>query len=69
MRELTHEWVAKAEGDYHTTLRESRARTYPNYHPGENAIYADAQVALRHLKSVRAFVRSKLNLPEASSPT
>ena len=31
MNDLTIEWVQKAEGDYETTLRESRVRRYPNY--------------------------------------
>jgi hypothetical protein len=28
---MTHEWVAKAEGDFTTMERESRARKAPNY--------------------------------------
>ena len=31
MRQLTREWVAKAEGDLHSCLREIRARKHPNY--------------------------------------
>ena len=31
MNELTKEWVDKAEGDFHTALRECRARKAPNY--------------------------------------
>ena len=31
MNDLTIEWVQKAEGDYETTLRESRVRRNPNY--------------------------------------
>ena len=31
MNELTKEWVEKAEGDFHTALRECRARKAPNY--------------------------------------
>jgi len=31
MNELIKEWVEKAEGDYHSALREYRARKHPNY--------------------------------------
>ncbi len=31
MTPLTVEWIAKAEGDLHSCLRETRARRYPNY--------------------------------------
>jgi HEPN domain-containing protein len=31
MRALTREWVAKAEGDFHTARREARVRQAPNY--------------------------------------
>ncbi len=31
MNDLVHEWIAKAEGDFHTALREFRARKNPNY--------------------------------------
>lgn len=31
MNELVKEWVDKAEGDYHSALREFRARKHPNY--------------------------------------
>ena len=31
MKQLTEEWISKAEGDYHTMLRESRAEHFPNF--------------------------------------
>ena len=31
MSGISQEWVDKAEGDYHTALREYRARKQPNY--------------------------------------
>ncbi len=31
MKPLTHEWIAKAEGDYRTACREWRVRRLPNY--------------------------------------
>lgn len=31
MKPLTREWVDKAEGDFHSCERETRARRYPNY--------------------------------------
>jgi len=30
MKSLLHEWIAKAEGDFHTATRERRARRHPN---------------------------------------
>lgn len=31
MNELVNEWIEKAEGDFHSALREYRARKNPNY--------------------------------------
>ena len=31
MNEIVKEWINKAEGDYHSALREYRARKFPNY--------------------------------------
>lgn len=31
MRALTREWVDKAEGDFHTAMREARVKKAPNY--------------------------------------
>lgn len=31
MKPLTHEWISKAEGDWHSAQRENRARKQPNY--------------------------------------
>lgn len=31
MTEIYREWIEKAEGDYHTALRDYRARKYPNF--------------------------------------
>lgn len=31
MKKIVREWIEKAEGDYHTALREYRARKFPNY--------------------------------------
>ncbi len=31
MTEIFPEWIEKAEGDYHTVLRDYRARKFPNY--------------------------------------
>ena len=60
------EWIDKAEGDFHTASREVRARKSPNAvqfrYPGEMATKEDARAALQALKTVRAFVRSKLGL-------
>lgn len=31
MNQLAEEWISKAEGDYHTMLRESQTEDYPNF--------------------------------------
>lgn len=31
MNELVNEWLHKAEGDFHSAVREYRARKHPNY--------------------------------------
>ncbi len=46
MNEMTKEWVEKAEADYHTALREYRARKHPNY----DAVGFHAQQAMKTLK-------------------
>jgi HEPN domain-containing protein len=48
MKPLTHEWIAKAEGDFATLLREMRARTAPNY---DAACFHAQQCAEKYLKA------------------
>ena len=48
MNELTLEWVEKAEGDYATAGRETRARRRPNY---DAACFHAQQTAEKYLKS------------------
>jgi HEPN domain-containing protein len=48
MKPLTEEWVAKAEGDYMTALREFRARKYPNY---DALCFHAQQCAEKYLKA------------------
>ena len=48
MKELTTEWVEKAEGDYATTGRELRARRRPNY---DAACFHAQQTAEKYLKA------------------
>ncbi len=48
MQPLTAEWVAKAEGDYTTALRELRARKSPNY---DSACFHAQQCAEKYLKA------------------
>ncbi len=48
MQPLTAEWVAKAEGDYATALRELRARKSPNY---DAACFHAQQCAEKYLKA------------------
>ena len=49
MNDLTIEWVQKAEGDYETTLRESRVRRHPNY---DAVCFHAQQTAEKYLKAV-----------------
>ena len=48
MQPLTAEWVAKAEGDWTSALRELRARTDPNY---DAACFHAQQCAEKYLKA------------------
>ncbi len=49
MNELVKEWIEKAEGDYHTALREFRARKYPNY---DAAGFHAQQSVEKYLKAI-----------------
>jgi len=48
MKPITAEWVAKAEGDFATMERESRARKNPNY---EGVCFHAQQCAEKYLKA------------------
>jgi HEPN domain-containing protein len=48
MKPITIEWIAKAEGDWHSAVRESRARKYPNY---DSACFHAQQCAEKYLKA------------------
>jgi HEPN domain-containing protein len=48
MNELTREWVAKAEGDFATALRESRVRKQPNF---DAVCFHAQQCAEKYLKA------------------
>ncbi len=48
MRVLTREWVDKAEGDFHTAIREARARRFPNY---DAVCFHAQQCAEKYLKA------------------
>ena len=48
MKPLTKEWVAKAEGDFATVLREYRARKRPNY---DGLCFHAQQCAEKYLKA------------------
>ncbi len=48
MKAITQEWVDKAEGDWATLLRESRARKNPNY---DAACFHAQQSAEKYLKA------------------
>ena len=49
MQPTTTEWVAKAEGDFTTALREYRARKSPNY---DAACFHAQQCAEKYLKAL-----------------
>jgi HEPN domain-containing protein len=49
MKKLTLEWIQKAEGDYHSALREYRARKYPNY---DSAGFHAQQSIEKYLKAI-----------------
>ena len=48
MQPLTPEWIAKAEGDWNSALRELRARKSPNY---DSACFHAQQCAEKYLKA------------------
>ena len=48
MKPITREWVAKAEGDFATVERESRARKNPNY---DGICFHAQQCAEKYLKA------------------
>ena len=48
MKLLTAEWVEKAEGDFHSCLREVRARRHPNH---DSACFHAQQCVEKYLKA------------------
>ncbi len=49
MKPITTEWIMKAEGDYHTMLRESQASDFPNY---DAVCFHAQQCAEKYLKAI-----------------
>jgi len=49
MKESIQEWLDKAEGDFHSALREHRARKHPNY---DAACFHAQQCVEKYLKAV-----------------
>lgn len=49
MNELVKEWIKKAESDYHSALREYRARKFPNY---DAAGFHAQQCVEKYLKAI-----------------
>ena len=49
MKDLVKEWINKAEGDFHSALREFRARKFPNY---DAAGFHAQQCAEKYLKAI-----------------
>ena len=51
MNDLVKEWIEKAEGDYHSALREYRARKNPNYDAA--GFHAQSrQVGKKYIKAI-----------------
>ncbi len=48
MKQLTREWIDKAEGDWHDTLSRYRARKHPNY---DSACFHAQQCVEKYLKA------------------
>ena len=48
MKALTLEWIEKAEGDFHSCLREVRARRHPN---SDSACFHAQQCVEKYLKA------------------
>ncbi len=48
MKQVTHEWITKAEGDYATMERESRVRKNPNY---DGVCFHAQQCAEKYIKA------------------
>ncbi|MBC8503725.1 MAG: HEPN domain-containing protein [Chloroflexi bacterium] len=59
MKPITHEWVEKAEGDFHTAQREFRARKYPNY---DAACFHVQQCIEKYLKA--RLVEAEIDFPK-----
>ncbi len=49
MNKITNEWIIKAEGDYHTSLRDYRARKNPNY---DSACFHAQQCIEKYFKAL-----------------
>jgi HEPN domain-containing protein len=49
MKKPVKEWIEKAEGDYHSALREYRARNHPNY---DAACFHAQQCIEKYLKGL-----------------
>ena len=49
MKQLTREWIMKAEGDFHTAARERRARNAPKY---DAACFHAQQCVEKYVKSL-----------------
>ena len=64
MKSDTSQWVNKAEDDFRVAERELRVTDLPSYF---DATLPAAQEALAASTRVRAFIRGKIGLPEASS--
>ena len=58
MNELVKEGINKTEGDYHSALREYRARKFPNY---DAAGFHAQQCAEKYLKAILQLRNSRFD--------
>ncbi|MFQ5630413.1 MAG: HEPN domain-containing protein [bacterium] len=56
MNALVLEWIKKTEADYHSALRDSRARKYPNY---DSAGFHAQQCIEKYLKGILLYFRQE----------
>lgn len=49
MKPIVKEWVEKAEGDFHSAMREYRAKKHPNY---DSACFHAQQCAEKYIKAM-----------------
>ncbi|MBU0764543.1 MAG: HEPN domain-containing protein [Bacteroidetes bacterium] len=59
MNDIVKEWIRKADADFHSALREYRARNHPNY---DSACFhaQQAKIAIKAMRSMASVLTEKL---------